>query len=158
MCRFFLSSITIFLIVLSISYELLLSNGQCLTFYWNDIGKLMLFYNEDTMVYYKFLIVCCMYIAILQALYDVYSIFEKYQLDILLGVETIGVKIFKFFCMASLLYFLPYLLSDKLCNIKDGMFLWIVIPILVNYVFYVFFTNIFIGILFLIKNTTLKLH
>jgi hypothetical protein len=155
---FFLSSITIFLIVLSISYELLLSNGQCLTFYWNDIGKLMLFYNEDTMVYYKFLIVCCMYIAILQALYDVYSIFEKYQLDILLGVETIGVKIFKFFCMASLLYFLPYLLSDKLCNIKDGMFLWIVIPILVNYVFYVFFTNIFIGILFLIKNTTLKLH
>lgn len=155
---FFLSSITLSLIILSLVYELLIPGKQCSSFYWSDIGKIIAFYKADTMAYYKFLIICCLYIAFLMALYDVYSIFEKYQLDILLGVETIGVKIFKFFCMASLLYFLPYLLSDKLCNIKDGMFLWIVIPILVNYVFYVFFTNIFIGILFLIKNTTLKLH
>ena len=155
---FFLSSITLSLIILSLVYELLIPGKQCSSFYWSDIGKIIAVYKADTMAYYKFLIICCLYIAFLMALYDVYSIFEKYQLDILLGVETIGVKIFKFFCMASLLYFLPYLLSDKLCNIKDGMFLWIVIPILVNYVFYVFFTNIFIGILFLIKNTTLKLH
>lgn len=155
---FFISSITLSLIILSLVYELLISSKQCSLFYWSDIGKFIAFYKADTMAYYKFLVICCLYIAFLMALYDVYSIFEKYQLDILLGVETIGVKIFKFFCMASLLYFLPYLLSDKLCNIKDGMFLWIVIPILVNYVFYVFFTNIFIGILFFIKNITLKLH
>lgn len=155
---FFLSSITLSLIILSLVYELTIPNKQCSTFYWSDIGKIIIFYKADTISYYKFLIICCLYIAFLMALYDIYSFFEKYQLDILLRVETVGVKIFKFFCITSLLYFLPYLLSDEFCNIKDGTFLWIIIPILVTYVFYAFFTNTFIGILFIIKNTVLKLH
>ena len=155
---FFLSSITFSLIILSIGYELLTPNRQCSTFYWNDIGKIITFYKINTITYYMFLVICCLYAAFLMALYDIYAVFEKYQLDLLLGVETIGVKIFKFFCIISLLYFLPNLLSNILCDIKDGVFLWVIIPILLNYIFYAFFTNIFIGILFIIKNTVLKHH
>ena len=155
---FFLSSITFSLIILSIAYELLTPNRQCSTFYWSDIGKIMIFSNIDIITYYAFLIIGCLCAAFLMALYNIYLVFEKYQLDLLWGVETIGVKIFKFLCAIILLYFLPNILSDKLCNIKDGMFLWIVIPILVNYVFYVFFTNIFIGILLVIKNARFKHH
>ena len=155
---FFLSSITLSLIILSLVYELSIPSKQCSSFYWSDIGKIIIFHKADTMAYYKFLIICCLYTAFLMALYDIYSFFEKYQLDILLDIETIGVKTFKFFCISSLLYFLPYLFSDKLCNIKDGRFLWIIIPILINYVFYAFFTNVFISILFIIKSIVLKHH
>ncbi len=155
---FFLSSITFFLIILSITYEFIIPNRQCLTFNWNDIGKLMFFYNINTITFYKFLIISCLYIALLMALYDIYIIFEKYQLELLLGLETISIKIFKFFCLSCLLYFIPNILSDKLCNIKDGVFIWTFIPILLNYILYAFFINVFVSILFLTKNFVLKHH
>ncbi len=155
---FFLSSITFSLIILSMAYELLTPNRQCLAFYWSDIGKLMLFYGLSTITYYKFLIICCLYIALLMSVYDIYTVFEKYRLELLFGVETIGVKIFKFVCIIGLLYFLPNILSDKLCDIKDGGFIWGIIPILLNYVFYAFFANVFVGFLFFIKNIVLRHH
>lgn len=124
---FFTSSITYFLIALSILFSFLNKDKLCTILTWENVAEVI---TLNTFSYLPYLLITSFFISILIAIYNIQEFYERYVLMSELKKSSISIILFGLSIYLVFAIYFPLIVSDLLCSNKGVILFFIALSIL----------------------------